>query len=260
MDTDNGTDFRIDLNADLGEGFGAWSMGEDAAMLALVTTANIACGGHAGDPRTMRRCAGLAAAAGVAITAHVSYPDLQGFGRRFLDMEADDLRDLVIAQTGALQAVARAEGAAVRGVKPHGALYNALARHPGQAAAVVAAMADLGGDLALVAAPGSEAARRAEKAGIPVVLEAFADRAYRPDGTLVPRTAPGAVRTDQAEVLAQVLRIARTGAVLAEDGTTVRLDAASICLHGDTPGAVDLARAVRRSLEEAGIRLAPALP
>src|SRR5690606_3706483 len=119
----------VDLNADLGEGFGAWTMGEDAALLEVVTTANVACGGHAGDPGTMRRCAGLAARAGVALTAHVSYPDLQGFGRRFLDMAADDLRDLVLAQTGALQAIARAEGARVRGVKPHGALYNALAHH-----------------------------------------------------------------------------------------------------------------------------------
>lgn len=250
----------VDLNADLGEGFGAWRMGEDAALLEVVTTANIACGGHAGDPGTMRRCAGWAARAGAAITAHVSYPDLQGFGRRFLDMAADDLRDLVIAQTGALQAIARAEGTRVRGVKPHGALYNALARHEPQARAVVAALGDLGGDLALVAAPGAVVARLAQEAGVPVVLEAFADRGYRRDGTLVPRSQPGALLPDTAAVVERVLGIARRGGVEAVDGTWVPLAARSIGLHGDTPGALDLARAVRAALEEAGVPLAAALP
>ncbi|EWS82076.1 hypothetical protein BF93_10515 [Brachybacterium phenoliresistens] len=250
----------IDLNADLGEGLGAWSMGDDQAMLQFVTTANVACGGHAGDPGTMRRCAAMAAAADVAITAHVSYPDLAGFGRRFLDISADDLRNLVLVQVGALQAITRAEGTRVRGVKPHGALYNALAHHEAQAGAVVAALADLGGQLALVAAPGSVAARRAQEEGIPVVLEAFADRGYRSDGTLVPRGEPGALLTDTSQVLERVLGIAREHGVRAVDGSWVRLGARSVCLHGDTPGAVELARAVRSGLEEAGIPLGPAIP
>ncbi|MGP9693378.1 LamB/YcsF family protein [Brachybacterium sp. AOP25-B2-12] len=244
----------IDLNADLGEGYGDWTMGDDAAMCEVVTTANIACGGHAGDPATMRSALTAARDHGVAVTAHVSYPDLRGFGRRFVDMPAGPLRDEVIAQTGALMALARAVGTEVRGVKPHGALYGALAHHDGQAAAVVAALRDLGGELALVAAPGSLVATRAEDAGIRVVREGFADRAYLPDGTLVPRTRPGAVLTAPGAVLDQALLLADgrspAGGDLAVD---------SICLHGDTPGAVALARAVRDGLVAHGLGLASAL-
>ncbi|MGP5413616.1 LamB/YcsF family protein [Brachybacterium paraconglomeratum] len=248
----------VDLNADLGEGFGDWSMGDDAAMLEVVTTANIACGGHAGDGSTMRAACRAAAARGVAITAHVAYPDLQGFGRRFLDITPDDLTDQVVVQAGALQAMARAEGTNVRGVKPHGALYNALARHEAQADAVVRALGELGG-LPLVAAPGAVVVPAAEAAGLEVVLEGFADRAYLPDGTLTPRTRPGAVLTDPEAVSAQALSIATEGGVRAADGTWVDLPVRSLCLHGDTPGAVELARAVRARLEEAGVTLQAAL-
>lgn len=248
----------VDLNADLGEGFGDWSMGDDAAMLEVVTTANIACGGHAGDGSTMRAACRAAAARGVAITAHVAYPDLQGFGRRFLEIAPDDLTDQVVVQVGALQAMARAEGTSVRGVKPHGALYNALAHHEAQAGAVVRALGELGG-LPLVAAPGAVVVPAAEAAGLTVVLEGFADRAYLPDGTLTPRTRPGAVLTDPEAVTAQALSIATEGGARAADGTWVDLPVRSLCLHGDTPGAVELARAVRARLEEAGVDLKAAL-
>ncbi|ATG53550.1 hypothetical protein CFK41_01220 [Brachybacterium ginsengisoli] len=248
----------LDLNADLGEGYGDWSMGDDAAMLEVVTTANIACGGHAGDARTMRAATRAAAARGVAITAHVAYPDRAGFGRRFLDMAPADLTDEVIVQVGALQAMARAEGTSVRGVKPHGALYNALAHHAGQAAAVVEALCQLEG-LPLVAAPGAAVVEPAREAGLEVVLEGFADRAYRADGTLTPRTLPGAVLTDPAAVAAQALSIATQQGVRAADGSWVDLPVRSLCLHGDTPGAVELARTVHARLEEAGVVLGAAL-
>lgn len=248
----------LDLNADLGEGYGDWTLGDDAAMLEVVTTANVACGGHAGDARTMRSAARAAAAHGVSLTAHVAYPDLGGFGRRFLDIAPADLTDLVIVQTGALQAMARAEGTRVRGVKPHGALYNALAHHEEQAAAVVRALQELGG-LPLVAAPGAVVVGSARAGGIEVVLEGFADRAYLPGGTLAPRSAPGAVLTDPAAVAAQALSIATAQGVRAADGTWVELPVRSLCLHGDTPGAVELARAVRTQLEEAGVLLEAAL-
>lgn len=249
----------LDLNADLGEGYGAWSMGDDAAMLEVVTTANVACGGHAGDPGTMRAAARGAAARGVAITAHVAYPDPLGFGRRFLDIAPDDLTDQVIVQVGALQAMARAEGTRVRGVKPHGALYTALARHEQQAAAVVTALCELGGDLPLVAAPGAVVIERAEAAGLAVVREGFADRAYLADGTLAPRSRPGAVLTAPEAVAAQALSIATQHGVRAADGSWVELPVRSLCLHGDTPGAVELARTVRAFLEAAGVQLAAAL-
>ncbi|HLQ79988.1 MAG TPA: 5-oxoprolinase subunit PxpA [Brachybacterium sp.] len=248
----------LDLNADLGEGYGDWSMGDDAAMLEVVTTANVACGGHAGDGSTMRAACRAAAARGVALTAHVAYPDLAGFGRRFLDIAPADLTDQVVVQTGALQAMARAEGAQVTGVKPHGALYNALAHHEGQAAAVVRALQELGG-LPIVAAPGAAVVGPAREAGLEVVLEGFADRTYLPDGTLTPRSQPGAVLTDPAAVADQALSIATSRGVRAADGSWVELPVRSLCLHGDTPGAVELARTVRERLEGAGVRLEAAL-
>ncbi|AXK46364.1 LamB/YcsF family protein [Brachybacterium saurashtrense] len=244
----------LDLNADLGEGWGDWSMGDDAAMLDVVTTANVACGGHAGDGGTMRAACRAAAARGVAITAHVAYPDLQGFGRRFVDIAPSDLTDQVVVQAGALQAMARAEGTAVRGVKPHGALYNTLAHHEAQAGAVVRALTELG-DLPLVAAPGAVAVGVAEEAGLEVVLEGFADRAYLPDGTLTPRRVPGAVLTEASAVTAQALAIATEQRVRTADGEWIPLPVRSLCLHGDTPGAVSLARTVRAALEDAGVRL-----
>lgn len=257
---------RIDLNADLGEALGVWPMGDDEAMLQVVTTANIACGAHAGDPTTMRRACAGAARHGVAITAHVAYPDLLGFGRRFLDISPAELTDQVIAQTGALQAIAGIEGTRVRGIKPHGALYNALAHHQAQAAAVVEAITQLNGaddrdgsPLALVAAPGSVAGRLATETGIEVVAEAFADRAYAPDGTLVPRSSVGAVLTDPQAVVDQAVSIAADQQVRTADGTWIPLEARTLCLHGDTPGAVGLARRLRAALEEAGVHVEAAL-
>lgn len=251
----------IDLNADLGEGLGAWPMGDDETMLQVVTTANIASGAHAGDPTTMRRACAGAARNDVAITAHVAYPDLLGFGRRFLDIAPAELTDQVIAQVGALRAIAAAAGTQVRGVKPHGALYNAIAYHEEQAAAVVTALVELGGDspLPLVAAPGSVISRLAADAGIPVVLEAFIDRAYTPAGTLVPRSVPGSVLTDPGAVLTQALSIALDRRVRTLDGTWIDLDAHTLCLHGDTPGAVAMAQQVRAALEEADVQVRAAL-
>lgn len=251
----------IDLNADLGEGLGMWPMGDDEAMLQVVTTANIACGAHAGDPSTMRRACAGAARSDVAITAHVAYPDLLGFGRRFLDIAPGELTDQVIAQVGALRAIAAAESTRVRGVKPHGALYNALAYHEAQAAAVVTALLELGvdGPLPLVAAPGAVVAHLAADAGIPVVLEAFTDRAYTPDGTLVPRSVPGSVLTDPDQVVAQALSIALDHRVRTMEGTWIDLEARTLCLHGDTPGAVALAQQVRAALEAADVQVKAAL-
>ena len=248
----------IDLNADLGEGDSIRRVGDDAAMLEVVTTANIACGGHAGDPSTMRHAVQGALAHGAAITAHVAYPDVAGFGRRFLDIAPGELTDQVIAQTGALQAIARVVGARVVGVKPHGALYNAIAHHAAQAQAVVTALQELDDDLALVAAPSSEAARLAEHVGIPVMREAFADRAYLPDGTLMLRSESGAVLTDPHAVTAQARSLAVDHSVTAADGTVLTLPCDTICLHGDTPGAVALARAVRADLESSGVTVRPA--
>ncbi|GAB4095253.1 5-oxoprolinase subunit PxpA [Brachybacterium horti] len=249
----------IDLNADLGEGYGDWRLGDDEALLDVVTTANVACGGHAGDPTTMRAALRAAAARDVAVTAHVAYPDLQGFGRRFLDIAPAELTDQILAQTGALQALAAATGTRVRGVKPHGALYNAIAHHEAQAAAVVTALQELGGEPALLAAPGSVVAALAERAGLPVLLEGFADRTYTPAGTLTPRREAGAVLTTAEEVTAQALSLARDGQVRTTDGTVIDLPVRTLCLHGDTPGAVALARAVRERLEAEGMTIRAAL-
>lgn len=245
----------LDLNADVGESLGQWRRGNDAAIFNQVSSASIACGFHAGDPRTMRESCAAAAAAGVAIGAHPSYRDLAGFGRQFLDVDPQELRDEVLYQVGALMTIARAEGTSVRYVKPHGALYNTIVRHRAQAEAVVAAMVDLRSALPLLVSPGSEAGRLAAASGITVVAEAFADRAYNPDGTLVPRTQPGAVLQDVAAVVTQSLRIAVDREVVATDGTRVPLEVQSLCLHGDTPGAVAMAAAVRAALDSAGVAI-----
>jgi 5-oxoprolinase (ATP-hydrolysing) subunit A len=236
----------VDLNADLGEGFGAWRLGDDEALLDVVTSANVACGFHAGDPSTMRRVCAAAAERGVAIGAQVGYRDLAGFGRRRIDYDPDELRDDLLYQIGALDAFARLAGSRVSYVKPHGALYNTAVRDEGQAGAVVAAVAAFDRSLPVLGLPGSALLRLASGAGLRPVEEGFADRRYRTDGTLTPRTEPGALLTGTDEVVAQALRLA-TG--------TGRI--ASLCLHGDTPGAVTLARAVRAALEGAGVRLAP---
>ncbi|PWH06120.1 LamB/YcsF family protein [Brachybacterium endophyticum] len=248
----------IDLNSDIGESFGAWRMGDDEAILDVVTSANIACGFHAGDPSQMRATARGAAARDVTIGAHVAYRDLAGFGRRFVDASTAELTDDLIYQIGALRGIAAAEGARVTYVKPHGALYNTIVEHGGHARAVVDAVRALQGggeDLALLLLPGSRAGELAREAGIEVVGEAFADRAYTPEGTLVSRREPGAVIEDPQLVADRMVRFAEEGVLEAVDGTRLRIDARSICLHGDTPGAVDLARAVRRALEDAGVTI-----
>jgi UPF0271 protein len=247
----------IDLNADLGEGFGVWRLGDDDALLGLVTSANVACGFHAGDPSTMRRVCTRAAEGGVAVGAQVSYRDLAGFGRRFIDADPAELADDVLYQLAALDGVARASGTGVGYVKPHGALYNAAVHHEGHARAVVDAVVAFDPTLPVLGLPGSALLRLADAAGLTTVTEGFADRGYTAEGTLVPRRQPGALVQDAGEVAARAVRMAVEGLVLAVDGTAVDLAVRSICVHGDTPGAVELARAVRAALEDAGLGLAP---
>jgi len=246
-----------DLNADLGESFGAWKLGDDAALMDIITSANIACGFHAGDPLTLRQACAMAASRGVSIGAQVSYRDLAGFGRREMDVPADELAAELLYQIAALDGIARAEGSWVRYVKPHGALYHRVGRDPAQADALVQAVRAYDPSLTLMTKPDGSAAEFARAAGMQVVSEAYADRAYGADGALVPRGTPGAVLTDPAVVAERAVRMVQTGSVSAVDGTQVRLDARSLCIHGDTAGAVQLARAVRRALEQAGVTLAP---
>ncbi|WP_236239606.1 LamB/YcsF family protein [Streptomyces sp. CC228A] len=247
----------IDLNADLGEGFGRWRLTDDEALLSVVTSANVACGFHAGDAVTMRRVCSLAAERGVRIGAQVSYRDLAGFGRRAMDVPPDELAAEVAYQIGALEVFARAAGARVAYVKPHGALYHRVVRDEEQAAAVVEGVLLAGARLPLLGLPGSLLHRLAGEAGLPVVTEAFGDRAYAADGTLVPRGRDGAVLHDPAEVVRRSVSMALTGTVTSHSGRPVAVRARSLCLHGDTPGSVELARRVRAGLEEAGVRVEP---
>lgn len=247
----------IDLNADLGESYGRWTLGDDTAMLDVVTSANIACGFHAGDPSTLLAAVRAAGERGVAIGAQVGYPDLAGFGRRFMDIAPADLTAAVLYQIGALDGLCRAAGTRVRYVKPHGALYHSVARHEGQAAAVVAAVVSYGASLPLVGLPGSVVLALAADAGLTAVPEAFADRGYRGDGTLVPRDQPDAVLDDPAAAAARAVRLARDGSVIAADGEPISVVARSLCVHGDSPGAVGMARAIRQALEAAGVSLRP---
>jgi len=249
---------QIDLNADVGEGFGVWAMGQDADLLALVTSVNVACGFHAGDPSVMDRTVAAAARLGLAVGAHPGYPDLRGFGRRPMSADPDDVERDVLYQVGALQAFARAHGTRVGHVKPHGALYNQAAGDERLARAVARGTARAGRDLILVGLAGSALMRRAAEAeGLRFAAEAFADRAYNPDGTLVGRGQPGAVIADPAQAAQQALSIARDGKVLAVGGGSITVAAETLCLHGDTPGALDHARAVGRALRAAGIALQP---
>lgn len=246
----------IDLNSDLGESFGAWPMGDDAAMLDIVTSANVACGFHAGDPAGILDTLRQAAACGVSIGAHVAYPDLVGFGRRNMDVSSRELRADVVYQIGALQALAKVAGTRVRYVKPHGALYNTIAHDRRQAADVIEAIRELDDSLALVVLAGSPLVQWARDAGLRVVAEAFADRGYTPQGTLVSRREPGAVLHDADKVAARMLRLVQEGVVEAVDGSLARVQADSICVHGDSPDAVAMARAVRQVLTDAGVKLA----
>ncbi len=248
---------RIDLNSDLGEGFGIWRLGDDDALLDIVTSANVACGFHAGDPDILRRVCARAAERGVVIGAQVSYRDLAGFGRRSIDIPADSLTNDVIYQLGALDAFARVAGTAVRYVKPHGALYNRIVYDEEQAAALVAAVRAYDASLPVLGLPGSAWLRRAADAGLAVVGEAFADRGYTAEATLVPRTQAGALVTDADEVARRVVRLVTDGVVQAVDGSDVEVVARSVCVHGDSPGAVAMATAVREALCRAGIQIAP---
>ncbi|MDR6599922.1 UPF0271 protein [Achromobacter deleyi] len=245
----------IDLNSDLGESLGAWTMGDDAAMLRLVSSANVACGFHAGDPAGILATLKGAAANGVAVGAHVSYPDLTGFGRRNMDVASADLVADVIYQIGALKGLAAAAGTQVSYVKPHGALYNTIAHDARQANDVITAMLAVDPSLALVGLAGSPLLALARERGLRVVAEAFADRAYTPQGTLVSRREKGAVLNDPEVVAQRMLRLVEDGLVEAIDGSLTRVEADSICVHGDSPGAVDMAREVRRRLEQAGVTI-----
>ena len=247
----------MDLNADLGEGFGIWRLGDDEALLAVLTSANVACGFHAGDPSTMRRVCAAAVAAGVAIGAQVGYRDLAGFGRRRIEYDLGELRDDLLYQIGALDAFAQAAGDRVRYVKPHGALYHASVSDEGQAGAVVAAVASYDPGLPVLGAPGSALLRLATGAGLRAVAEGFADRGYLPSGALMPRDRPGALVTDPDLVARRAVRMVVQGSVLAIDGSEVSCAVESLCVHGDTPGAVELATAVRAALAEAGVPLMP---
>ncbi|MEW6729502.1 MAG: 5-oxoprolinase subunit PxpA [Pseudomonadota bacterium] len=241
----------IKLNCDLGEGFGPWRMGEDAAVMPLIDQANIACGFHAGDPLTMRRTVRLALEHGVAIGAHPGYPDLVGFGRRSMPIEHDELVALLRYQVGALEAIARAEGGRVEYVKPHGALYNDMMRDPSLLRAVLEAVAGLEGGLALMLlcrADNAHALALGAEYGVPLLFEAFADRAYAPDGRLRPRNQAGAVHTEVALIVEQARRLAHGEPIPLEDGTSLVLRPDSLCVHGDTPQALAALRAIREAL------------
>ncbi|MEU9359667.1 5-oxoprolinase subunit PxpA [Streptomyces sp. NPDC048301] len=245
----------MDLNADLGEGFGRWTLTDDDALLECVTSANVACGFHAGDASTMRRVCDVAASRDVRIGAQVSYRDLAGFGRRSMDVPAAELTAEIAYQIGALRVFAESAGSVVSYVKPHGALYNRAVHDDEQAAAVVAGVLLAGGRPAVLGLPGSRLLAHAEAAGLPAVPEAFADRAYTPQATLVPRSEPGAVVHDADEVVRRSVGMAVDGAVAAIDGGRIAVEARSLCVHGDTPGASAIARRVRSALEEAGVHV-----
>jgi 5-oxoprolinase (ATP-hydrolysing) subunit A len=243
----------VDLNSDVGESYGVWTIGDDDAMLRVVSSANVACGFHGGDPTTLRAACAAASAHGVTIGAQVSYPDLVGFGRRFMDIDATELRNAVLYQLGALDAFAQVAGREVDYVKPHGALYHATIDNVAQAEAVVAAAAEYDPSLAILGQPDSELLAAAERAGLEAVSEGYVDRAYGPDGRLVPRSETGAVITDVDAAVGQAVRMAVDGEVVAVDGEVISLHARSLCVHGDTPGAVTLATATRQALEAAGV-------
>ena len=247
----------MDLNADLGEGLGSWTIGDDAAMFRLVSSANVACGFHAGDPITMLDSCRAASELDVRVGAHIGYRDLHGFGRRSMDMSFDELYGDVLYQLGALDGIAHAVGASVDYVKPHGALYNRIVHDTDQAEAVVAAIQAYDPGLPVLGLPGSAFLRLAGEVGHPVFHEAFVDRGYLPDGTLVPRSQEGAVVHDAGKVVERAVRLASDGELEAVDGSVIRVRADSLCIHGDTPGAVELAAAVRKGLEDAGVEIAP---
>ena len=245
----------VDLNADLGEGFGAWNLGDDAAMLDIITSANVACGFHAGDPALLVQTCRAAAERGVRIGAQVAYRDLAGFGRRFIDAHPDDLKADVIYQIGALQAIARVTGSTVSYVKPHGALYNSIVTNHDQARAVAEAVHAVDPDLPVLGLSGSVFFAEARDLGLRTVPEAFADRAYRSDGQLVSRRLPNAVLGDVDEIADRVSSMVTAGRVAAADGSMIPIKVESVCVHGDSPGAVQIANAVRERLVADGVDL-----
>ena len=244
---------RVDLNADVGESFGAYSIGHDAALMRSVTSANVAAGFHAGDPVILRETIRLAHSHGVAVGAHPGFPDLVGFGRRDMQVTAREAEDLVLYQVAAVAGVAAAEGVRLQHVKPHGALFNMAARNPDLAGAIARATAGIDRRLILFGPPNSELLKAGRAAGLAVAAEVFADRAYEPSGALMSRLKPGALITDEAEVVARAIRMVTEHVVVAVDGSTLQMEADTICLHGDTPGADKLAARLRAGLEAAGI-------
>jgi UPF0271 protein len=254
-----GASLAVSLNSDIGEGYGAWAIADDEALLGLITDANVACGFHAGDPDILRRTCDTAAASGVGVGAQVGFDDLRGFGRRFIQVPKKSLVNDVLFQLGALSGMAAVAGTRVSYVKPHGALYHAATQHDDYAGAVVEAVLEYAaagqGELSLLCQPATRLAARAEAAGITVVAEGFLDRSYTADGLLVPRSEPGAVITDLDEVCRRAVRMVQQGTVEASDGTEVAMRVASLCVHSDSPGAVEVARAVRTALEQAGVEL-----
>lgn len=247
----------IDLNADVGESLGPWRMGEDEALIPLVSSVNVACGLHAGDPLTIERTVRLALAHGVAVGAHPGYPDIAGFGRREMDLARDELEASIVYQVGALMGIARSLGTTVRHVKPHGALYNRAARDPATAEAVAAAVRRLSGELVLVGLAGSVALEAGRAAGLAVAAEAFVDRAYEPDGSLRSRRLADSLVADPAAAAARAVSLAVEGTVRAVDGTHLPVAADTLCVHGDTPGVAALAAAARAALVDAGVAIAP---
>ena len=245
----------IDLNADVGESFGRYALGDDAGLMRVVTSVSVACGWHAGDPGVIRRTIAMARDAGVSVGAHPGFPDLQGFGRREMQVTPDDVRDAVIYQVGAVAGLAVSEGVRLHHVKAHGALYNMACRDAGLAAAVVAGVAAFDASLAIYALPDSALTRAADAAGLPVMAEGFLDRQYEADGSLTPRTAPGAVIHDPAEAARRAVAWMQTAGITTRTGERLRLSVSALCVHGDTSGAVALATAAREALEDAGVRV-----
>lgn len=244
---------KVDINCDMGESFGPWRMGTDAEVMPHITSANIACGAHAGDPTVMRRTVCLARDAGVAIGAHPGFADLQGFGRREMTVDAAELEDSLLAQIGALTAIAKAEGVRLRHVKAHGALYNMAAREPRLAEAIARAIKAADPSLVMFGLPSSPMIHAGKAAGLQVAAEGFADRAYQPDGSLTPRSREGAVIHDPVAVVARAVRMATEGIVLTPEGKEIALAIDTICVHGDTPGAAELTRQIRAALATAGV-------
>lgn len=250
----------MDINCDMGESFGAYTLGMDETVIPYISSANIACGWHAGDAMVMDSTVEMAAARGVGVGAHPGYPDRMGFGRRNLGCTPEEIRNYVIYQLGALQAFCRAHETRLRHVKPHGALYLTAVENEDVARAVAEAIVRVDPELmyvALAGAKGERMRRIGEAVGLKVVYEAFPDRAYTPDGTLVSRKTPGAVIKDPGQVASRALQMAKEGTVVAQDGTVISLEVQTLCVHGDTPNAVDLVKGIRRALESEGIQIRP---